>query len=443
MSENRNSGAAAPNGAATGGDDLRATITGALADSLAPDPGGAAGGAAGGDAGDEPQRRPFRRGGAARAAATPGPAEPPAVQPTEPPAGGEPGGDRPAAETPPGPAAPPPVQPTEPPPGPPQEPPAAAGREGEAPQHWAATDREEFNALPEAARAPFLRMYKRMEGGFQPRLQRGAQLERDYGELDRTVFTAPQRELISRNGQTTTAIITSWANIERALDRGTNPNNPALRNQILARMIHNYGADPVEIAQALHQLRGFPAQHGGDQPPGNGAGNGAGAPPSAAGNGALPTGLEQRLVALETGHTQREELERQARHGAIERQIAEFANAKDADGGLVHPFFAEVEQDMAGLAQLDRAQGQTPVMQDLYDRAVWARPSTREKLLASQHDAEAKRAADERKAKAEAAKRAAVSVSGAPGPGQAPQSTPDRSLRDEIRAQVGAGSGTR
>ena len=315
----------------------------------------------------------------------------------------------------------------------------------EAPQHWSAADKEKFNALPEAARGPFLDMYKRMEGAFTPRLQRGAQLERDYGELDRTIFTAAQRDLIARQSATPTSIVAAWANIERALDRTTNPSNPQLRHEIIARIIHNYGADPGEVAKILNRLRGFPEQQGGDGAPATGgpAPNGATAPgpaaPQPAPGGAPPAnGLEARLSALETDYNTRVANERQAQTNEINRQIADFANTQGADGNLLHPYFAEVEQDMAILAQLDRAQGGTPQLQDLYDRAVWARPSTREKLLGSQRDAEAKRAAEERKAKAEAAKRAAVSVSGAPGPGQAPQTNPDRSLRDEIRANLDA-----
>ena len=435
MSERRNGGGAPPST-----DDLRSTIAGALAESLAETP----------PAGEEAAARaPARRGRSSRLEpGSAGPAEAPAAPAA---AGGESGE---TAQT----AGEPPARPSAEPtggPGPGEQPGEASEQPGaeeppagvapEAPQHWSAADKEKFNALPEAARGPFLDMYKRMEGAFTQRLQRSAQLERDYGELDRTIFTAVQRDLIARQGATPTSIITAWANIERALDRTTNPSNPQLRHEIIARIIHNYGADPGEVAKILNRLRGFPEQQGDDGAPATGgpAPNGATAPgpaaPQPAPGGAPPAnGLEARLSALETDYNTRVANERQAQTNEINRQIADFANANGADGNLLHPYFAEVEQDMAILAQLDRAQGGTPQLQDLYDRAVWARPSTREKLLGSQRDAEAKRAAEERKAKAEAAKRAAVSVSGAPGPGQAPQTNPDRSLRDEIRANLDA-----
>ena len=427
MSERRNGGGAPPST-----DDLRSTIAGALAESLAETP----------PAGEEAAARaPARRGRSSRL--EPGSAGPAEALTALTAAGGESGetaetGGEPSAEPTGGAGLSEQLGEASGQPG--AEPPPA-GATPEAPQHWSAADKEKFNALPEAARGPFLDMYKRMEGAFTPRLQRGAQLERDYGELDRTIFTAAQRDLIARQSATPTSIVAAWANIERALDRTTNPSNPQLRHEIIARIIHNYGADPGEVAKILNRLRGFPEQQGDDGAPATGgpAPNGAAAPGPAVAGGAPPAnGLEARLSALETDYNTRVANERQAQTNEINRQIADFANANGADGNLLHPYFAEVEQDMAILAQLDRAQGGTPQLQDLYDRAVWARPSTREKLLGSQRDAEAKRAAEERKAKAEAAKRAAVSVSGAPGPGQAPQTNPDRSLRDEIRANLDA-----
>ena len=427
MSEQRNGGGAPPPT-----DDLRSTIAGALAESLAETP----------PAGEEAAARaPARRGRSSRP--EPGSAGPAEALTALTAAGGESGetaetGGEPSAEPTGGAGLSEQLGEASGQPG--AEPPPA-GATPEAPQHWSAADKEKFNGLPEAARGPFLDMYKRMEGAFTPRLQRGAQLERDYGELDRTIFTAAQRDLIARQSATPTSIVAAWANIERALDRTTNPSNPQLRHEIIARIIHNYGADPGEVAKILNRLRGFPEQQGDDGAPATGgpAPNGAAAPGPAVAGGAPPAnGLEARLSALETDYNTRVANERQAQTNEINRQIADFANANGADGNLLHPYFAEVEQDMAILAQLDRAQGGTPQLQDLYDRAVWARPSTREKLLGSQRDAEAKRAAEERKAKAEAAKRAAVSVSGAPGPGQAPQTNPDRSLRDEIRANLDA-----
>ncbi|HEY1299233.1 MAG TPA: hypothetical protein VGF07_01975 [Stellaceae bacterium] len=318
----------------------------------------------------------------------------------------------------------------------------------EAPTHWSAGDKAVFNALPETAKTPFLDLYKRMEAGFTPKLQRGAQLERDYGALDQNLFTPQIREVLRGKGiAEPRQMIEAWAQVEIGLV------NPDTRNQVLARLIHAYQADPGEVARILGELRGFAPTtgHDGAAPGagagGIGAGNGAAAAPGGApavfsGAGAVDPRLDARLRALETETSAQKAAREAAEYTRAGREIETFANEKDAQGNLKHPFFAELEADMTVLAQSERIQGKAPVLAELYDRALWANPSTRDKHLALQRDAEAKRAAEDRRAKAEQARRAAVSVTGAPGPGQAQIGAPDRSLRDEIRANMAGGPAT-
>lgn len=420
-------------GAAGGGGDLRSAIAGALADERKPTPAAGAGErgaaaapgerdtAAGGATGERDERDGERRpdaqapGAAGGEIGAGGGAEGAAARDAG--EGAAPAGGAAAGE----------------------EAPTGAGRAVNAPEHWAAADKAVFDKLPEAAKSPFLDLYKRMEAGLSPKLQRGAQLERDYGELDRLVFTREQREIIRQKGYTPVQLVNAWADVER----GLGGQNPVLKAQLVARMIHNYGVDPGEVATVLHQLRGFAPTAGGDGAA-NGAGNGTGNG-GAGGNGAaapaIDPALHARLTALETDAQRRQAETEAAAYRSAGDQIAAFANEADEQGQLKHPFFAELEADMTGLAQIDRMQGKTPVLQDLYDRALWANQSTRERHLAAQRDAEAKRAADERKAKAEQAKRAASSVTGAAGTGQAGASDPSGlSIRDQlIQASRGGG----
>jgi hypothetical protein len=336
----------------------------------------------------------------------------------------------------------PPPEPAGEPPGegdkgpvPPKEaPPPAAGerqtgtKETGAPEHWSAGDKAVFNAWQPAVRDQFMTMYKRMEGGFTQRLQRGAELERGFGEIEQ--LFQPYGEMLRQRNLTPRDIIKTWHEVERNLSL------PAEQNLVIAKMIHNYQADPGQIARHLNQLRGF-ADPGGGQPP-----------PARVGNGADPStgihpALAARLDALETDRTQRLQADDNARLQDAHRQINDFANAKDADGNLLHPHYAELEGEMMQLAYADRTVGRTPVVADLYDRAAWANPVVRDKLLASQREAEDRTQAAARKAKAEAAQRAGSSVTGAPSSGQVPNSgAPDRSIRDEIRAHMtGTGGG--
>jgi hypothetical protein len=123
--------------------------------------------------------------------------------------------------------------------------------------------------------------------------------------------------------------------------------------------------------------------------------------------------------------------------------IEAFKGAKDPSGNLLHPHYDELEADMVDLWKVAQAAGQQPTLEDVYDKAVWANTSTRQKLLDAQTAAqEAQRAAaekkqrDEARAKAERARKASSSVTGAPGSSQARmQPGPgERSLRDQLNA---------
>ncbi len=123
-----------------------------------------------------------------------------------------------------------------------------------------------------------------------------------------------------------------------------------------------------------------------------------------------------------------------------QRQIQENTVLKSAlDDFLAEPgieHFEQVKPAMAALLQSGAAQS----YREAYDKAVWADPEIRSGLLAAQQsEAEGKRIA-EAKAKADAAKRAAVSVTGGPG-GVRPSTangTETSSLRDQIRANLRA-----
>jgi hypothetical protein len=417
MSEDRGN---PPTGNSPPDDDLRSLIAGITTESKGEAPPPAP---EGGQAANEPPAKPPEGGRAPPAgrgadgrflsAGEPPPSEPERKPPAEPPA-------RPAGE--------PPAEGGEKPPAPKEPPQPAAGGAGKAvaPEHWSAGDKAVFNAWQEPIRDQFLTMYKRMEGGFTQRLQRGADLERGYGEVEQ--LFAPYRDELRQLNRTPAQVIKSWHDVEKGLRA------PQMQDEIIARIINNYKADPAKIAGYLNQLRGFAA-------PQPGAGDGGAAPPRV-GNGADPgTGihpaLAARLDALEADRTERVNSDNQARLQTAQQQIEEFANAKDADGNLLHPLYAELEGEMMQLAYADRAAGRTPVIKDLYERAAWANPVTRDKLQASQREAEDKELAAARKAKAEAAQRAGSSVTGAPSSGQVPNSgAPDRSIRDEIKAQM-------
>jgi hypothetical protein len=145
--------------------------------------------------------------------------------------------------------------------------------------------------------------------------------------------------------------------------------------------------------------------------------------------------LLQEINALKQRVNQRDAADQSARENSTQSQIEAFANEKDDTGSLKHPYFSELERDMAAFAQMDISQGKVPSIPDLYDRAVYANRETRTKALAASTAESARKAAAERKAQSERAARAASSVAGSPGAGGSPaERTGPRSLRDEIAA---------
>lgn len=140
-------------------------------------------------------------------------------------------------------------------------------------------------------------------------------------------------------------------------------------------------------------------------------------------------GLQQTVDGLKQQIERDAVFKKQQEDDALQSQINTFA----ADPKNVH--FEAVKAHMATLLR----GGVAKDLQDAYDQAVYANPQTRSTLLMAQNtEAEEKRVAD-KKAKAEAAKRAGSSIKGAPGiaalkNGKITQ--PD--LRSEIRAAMSA-----
>lgn len=109
----------------------------------------------------------------------------------------------------------------------------------------------------------------------------------------------------------------------------------------------------------------------------------------------------------------------------LQSQIQAFAS--DA----AHPYFNDVRSEMGALMNAGRAK----TMQEAYDMAVWAHPEVRKSLL----DDQRKRDAEEAQVKAEAARRAAGSLTGSPAGATVPQGKSNRqSLRETVAESVAA-----
>lgn len=143
--------------------------------------------------------------------------------------------------------------------------------------------------------------------------------------------------------------------------------------------------------------------------------------------------LQREIAELRQGQQAQVQQHQQQQDAVIKSELDAFL----AEPGRDH--FEAVKGVMAALLN----SGQAQTYQEAYDKATWANPEIRSALVAQQQrEAEEKRAA-EQKAKADAAKRAAGSVTGSPG-GVRPSNgagNGSASLRDEIRANLRAAQG--
>lgn len=266
----------------------------------------------------------------------------------------------------------------------------------EPPSNWSEQDKATFKAAPPEVQEWALRRHNDMEAAFTKKTQEIAEFRRGYEPVEQ--MFAPHMEELRAQGTTPADVIQRWYQAEQFLTR-----SPVEGLQWLAQ---TFGVDLGQVA--------------------------AGKSTEGAAVDTTVQALKQELSELKTAWTQREQAEVRTRQQAITNDIQTFAAEVDGSGQPAHPHFDDVVQDMVLLAQAERAAGRTPVLKDLYEKAVWANPSTREKVLVSQREAEAKKSAAEARAKAAAARKAGSSVTGAPTTGGS-QAT-ELSLREQLEA---------
>lgn len=299
--------------------------------------------------------------------------------------------------------------------------------EAEITGRWSVADKELLKKLPPEGRDLILRRHRDMEAAFTKKNQEFTTFRREYEPIDK--MFEPWRDRMQAAGYTKQSLITAWANAEKRL---MDPND---RVNVVAGLIKGYQVDLGKVAAALGMRpRPVQQQQDGEQPA-----------PVQNGDGQyhqLPPELTQQLAALQqrldAQDRERADSTRRAQMGAEQRVMSEietFKSAQDDKGQLLHPHFDDLEDDMTQLAGAAiAARKPVPSLQDLYEKAVWANPSTRKAQLAADQKAQQARTADEARAKAAAARRAGSSVTGAPGSGQAPaaKSKAEQTLREQL-----------
>lgn len=247
-----------------------------------------------------------------------------------------------------------------------------------APQGWTPTAKEKWDTLPPDIQAEVIR---REEDNHKAITRLDD--ERSLGKSMREIII-PYSPMLDAEGLTPQAVVKDLLTSVYVLKTGT----PEQKINLLRNVARQYGVDLNQAIQPQQQM-----------------------------NPQLQ-GIQNELENLKRERQQEVELKKQEENARVQTEINAFA----ADPKNVH--FAQVKADMASLLGSGRAKD----MQEAYDMACWSRSDIRPSLLQKQTE-------DGKRTKEIAAKKAAAaSVTGSPG--ISPNSTPERSLRDEIRANL-------
>ena len=264
----------------------------------------------------------------------------------------------------------------------------AAVEATEAPAHWSLEDRDMFTKQEPAAQQWLLGRSKAMEAAHTKRSQE----------------IAPVRELTERwkpymdqNGGV--QAIDNALQAEQVLQTGSNDD----KIYMLRQMIRHYG---VSIP-GVDQSQGNEAQPAASDP--------------------RIDNMEREMVSYRQAAEAQQQQQAAAHVEQLQRHVNDFAESKDEQGKLHHPHFGEVRRTMSAMAQAKEQAGEQPNLDQIYEAAVWATPSTRAKLIESQRTS----ALDQARADAAKARNAAGSVSGAGSP---PTEQPG-TVRQELERQ--------
>ena len=257
----------------------------------------------------------------------------------------------------------------------------------EAPDHWAAADKERFAAAPPELQQWLLDRHKSMEGDYTRKSQEVAEVKKTWEPVQE--LFAPYADQMRANGQTPHSVISHWAQINNSLDQNPRQTIEWLANQYGVKLGEQ--TDDIYIDPQVQSLR-------------------------------------QELQQLKQSVVQREQVDTQQRLNTVQHDLQSFSEEKTEAGDLAHPYFEDVIDDMVSLAKVEQAAGRTPKVGELYERAVWANPATREKQLAAQQTAAAKKAESEARAKAAKAKTAKKTIRSSPDG----STSSDLSLREQL-----------
>lgn len=276
----------------------------------------------------------------------------------------------------------------------PEAQPEATAQSLEAPQAWTGQMKEKWATLPPDVQAEIVRR----ENDFH-KMVTSKEGELRLGREIKDVIT-PYMPIITAEGGNPVTAVQSLLNTAYQLRTGTPQQKAALIQQIA----ETYGVDMGHIQR-----------QGQDQPQDN-----------------YILSLQNEIAQLKQTLNPDAIMSRLQEKQEDDRMRAEV-NAFAANPANKH--YDQVKAVMASLF----ASGQTRDLQEAYDMACYANPQIRSTLMQEQ---DAERQA-KRKAELTAKKQAAVSVTGSPSSSAGNAKSPERTLREELQANMAAITGSK
>lgn len=264
-----------------------------------------------------------------------------------------------------------------------------------APKTWNKEELAKWATLPKEVQDTLAPILARREEDFL----RGITQYKDAADLGvrYSKVVEPYTAMLAAENVDPVGLFQSFAANHYRLSRGTTEEKVA----IAAGLLNGYN---IPLADLLNHL----ADTGSDEPVD---------PKYAA--------LEKRFNELNEKFTTRETSQTQE----VQKRIADEVNAFAADPA--HPHFNEVAQDIQRLF----AAGAANTLQEAYDKACWANPDVREKMLASrEEERKAALKAEEEKRLEKVRKSTAdnVEVTGSPRSGTVPKGSMDDTLNETL-----------
>jgi hypothetical protein len=266
-------------------------------------------------------------------------------------------------------------------------------------------EQEALNLVPEANRAPLLKAFQVREAAFYNAQAAANELlnrARGYESIEKIV--GPRREQLALQGASVEQWLTQVSTLSDFADK-----RPA---EFIQWYASQRGLDLKQLAEDFIP----PDPH----------------------LQALYSELAQ--LRQQVGHSQN--FQQNQVVSSMVDQVASFADAKDATGTPLRPYYNEVQNDLLMFIPALKAQNPTlhpqQLLQEAYDRAVHANPNTRTRLAQME---ESKRTAEAAQ-RAAKARTAGLSVHGGPSSGSTPTMPAiGDSVRDALNAAIAQHSG--